>query len=78
MVFWNTTSAAPSVADVLGLRGRQPRYLRLSVPTLSAAGRLTRRADMRDVDHICRFWSAYYGGDDWVFDATADWVKKYL
>ena len=78
MVFWNTTSAAPSVADVLGLRGRHPRYLRLSVPTLSDAGRLTRRADMRDVDHICRFWSAYYGGDDWVFDATADWVKKYL
>ena len=78
MVFWSTTGAAPSVADVLGLRGRHPRFLRLNVPSLSALGRLARRADMRDVDDICAFWSAYYGGDDWVFDATRDWVSKYL
>lgn len=78
MVFWERTLATPSFADSLNLWTSTPRFLRTVVPERPTEGRPIRRAMAYDGPKICEFWRLYYGGDDWILDATLDWVRMYI
>ena len=78
MVFWATTSAAPSVLSRFGLSIQNPDFLRKTVPNKPTGKYEPVRAIPAHLTVLARFWSEQYCGADWIMDTSDDWVAKYV
>lgn len=78
MVFWATTSAAPTLLMRLGIDVKNPDFLRKTVPTQPVGKYEPVRAMTAHGPILARFWSEQYCGVDWIMDTSADWVNKYI
>ena len=81
MRFWSSTTAAPSVWDMIGV-GRRSGYIRTTMPPLypqdHAFGRV-RAALAGDESIVADFLIRNYRGSDWRIGADCrDWIAAYL